>query len=161
MGSCETLSWLPFMGPELFVELHCHLSCCCLECTPQLQSSCSLLAAVLCSSTLLSTRSLQTPLKHTSSLQIVSGARDRTIKLWNTIGECKYTIGEPDGHTEWVSCVRFSPVTQNPIIVSAGWDRLVKVSLLPVLQNITNATNMGCCLQQGGWQAAHFSCEVY
>ncbi|CAK0740963.1 hypothetical protein CVIRNUC_001290 [Coccomyxa viridis] len=59
--------------------------------------------------------------------QIVSGARDRTIKLWNTIGECKYTIGEPDGHTEWVSCVRFSPVTQNPIIVSAGWDRLVKV----------------------------------
>ena len=62
-------------------------------------------------------------------MQIVSGARDRTIKLWNTIGECKYTIGEPDGHTEWVSCVRFSPVTQNPIIVSAGWDRLVKVSL--------------------------------
>ena len=60
-------------------------------------------------------------------MQIVSGARDRTIKLWNTIGECKYTIGEPDGHTEWVSCVRFSPVTQNPIIVSAGWDRLVKV----------------------------------
>ena len=36
-------------------------------------------------------------------MQIVSGARDRTIKLWNTIGECKYTIGEPDGHTEWVS----------------------------------------------------------
>ena len=63
-------------------------------------------------------------------MQIVSGARDRTIKLWNTIGECKYTIGEPDGHTEWVSCVRFSPVTQNPIIVSAGWDRLVKVSPL-------------------------------
>ena len=61
-------------------------------------------------------------------LQIVSGSRDRTIKLWNTLGECKYTIGEPDGHTEWVSCVRFSPVTTNPIIVSAGWDKLVKVS---------------------------------
>jgi len=59
--------------------------------------------------------------------QIVSGSRDRTIKLWNTLGECKYTIGEPDGHTEWVSCVRFSPVTQNPIIVSAGWDKAVKV----------------------------------
>jgi guanine nucleotide-binding protein subunit beta-2-like 1 protein len=59
--------------------------------------------------------------------QIVSGSRDRTIKLWNTLGECKYTIGEPDGHTEWVSCVRFSPVTTNPIIVSAGWDKLVKV----------------------------------
>lgn len=59
--------------------------------------------------------------------QIVSGSRDKTIKLWNTLGECKYTIGEPDGHTEWVSCVRFSPVTNNPIIVSAGWDKLVKV----------------------------------
>jgi len=62
----------------------------------------------------------------------VSGSRDKTIKLWNTLGECKYTIGEPDGHTEWVSCVRFSPVTTNPIIVSAGWDKLVKVTLLYV-----------------------------
>ncbi len=69
-------------------------------------------------------------------MQIVSGARDRTIKLWNTIGECKYTIGEPDGHTEWVSCVRFSPVTQNPIIVSAGWDRLVKVTSAPAARHM-------------------------
>lgn len=59
--------------------------------------------------------------------QIVSGSRDKTIKLWNTLGECKYTIGEPDGHTEWVSCVKFSPVQNNPIIVSAGWDKLIKV----------------------------------
>ncbi len=58
--------------------------------------------------------------------QIVSGARDKSIKLWNTLGECKYTLTE-DGHTEWVSCVRFSPNTANPIIVSVGWDRLVKV----------------------------------
>jgi guanine nucleotide-binding protein subunit beta-2-like 1 protein len=58
--------------------------------------------------------------------QIVSGSRDKTIKLWNTLGECKYTIDE-QGHTEWVSCVRFSPNIQNPIIVSAGWDKLVKV----------------------------------
>lgn len=58
--------------------------------------------------------------------QIVSGSRDKTIKLWNTLGECKYTI-EEGGHTEWVSCVRFSPNTQNPIIISAGWDKLVKV----------------------------------
>ncbi|KAL1395591.1 hypothetical protein pipiens_011138 [Culex pipiens pipiens] len=40
--------------------------------------------------------------------QIVSGSRDRTIKLWNTLAECKYTIQE-DGHSDWVSCVRFSP----------------------------------------------------
>jgi len=58
--------------------------------------------------------------------QIVSGSRDRTVKLWNTLGECKYTISE-DGHTEWVSCVRFSPNVAAPVIVSAGWDKLVKV----------------------------------
>mmetsp|Transcript_35680 Transcript_35680/g.77867 ORF Transcript_35680/g.77867 Transcript_35680/m.77867 type:complete len:316 (+) Transcript_35680:51-998(+) len=58
--------------------------------------------------------------------QIVSGSRDRTVKLWNTLGECKFTIVE-EGHTEWVSCVRFSPAPAAPVIVSAGWDRLVKV----------------------------------
>lgn len=58
--------------------------------------------------------------------QIVSGSRDRTIKLWNTLGDCKYTITDK-GHTDWVSCVRFSPNPQNPVIVSAGWDKLVKV----------------------------------
>lgn len=61
--------------------------------------------------------------------QIVSGSRDRTIKLWNTLGDCKYTITEK-GHTEWVSCVRFSPNPQNPVIVSAGWDKMVKVRLI-------------------------------
>jgi len=58
--------------------------------------------------------------------QIVSGSRDKTIKLWNTLGECKYTI-EEQGHTEWVSCVRFSPNVQTPMIVSGGWDKVVKV----------------------------------
>lgn len=58
--------------------------------------------------------------------QIVSGSRDKTIRLWNTLGQCKYTITD-DNHTEWVSCVRFSPNTQNPIIVSSGWDKIVKV----------------------------------
>lgn len=58
--------------------------------------------------------------------QIVSGSRDRSIKLWNTLGDCKYTITDK-GHTEWVSCVRFSPNPQNPVIVSSGWDKLVKV----------------------------------
>ena len=58
--------------------------------------------------------------------QIVSGSRDKTIKLWNTLGDCKYTITE-EGHGEWVSCVRFSPNPSNPVIVSAGWDRVVKV----------------------------------
>mmetsp|Transcript_13604 Transcript_13604/g.43464 ORF Transcript_13604/g.43464 Transcript_13604/m.43464 type:complete len:319 (+) Transcript_13604:49-1005(+) len=58
--------------------------------------------------------------------QIVSGSRDKTIKLWNTLGECQYTIRERC-HSEWVSCVRFSPAQTAPVIVSAGWDKLVKV----------------------------------
>jgi len=58
--------------------------------------------------------------------QIVSGSRDRTIKLWNTLGVCKYTI-QDEGHGDWVSCVRFSPNTANPIIVSSSWDKKVKV----------------------------------
>lgn len=58
--------------------------------------------------------------------QIVSASRDKTIKLWNTLGECKFTITD-DQHTEWISCVRFSPSPSNPLIVSAGWDGLVKV----------------------------------
>jgi guanine nucleotide-binding protein subunit beta-2-like 1 protein len=58
--------------------------------------------------------------------QIVSGSRDRTVKLWNTLGECKFTIID-EGHSEWVSCVRFPPTKNAPVIVSAGWDRVVKV----------------------------------
>ncbi|KAJ7975196.1 Guanine nucleotide-binding protein subunit beta-like protein [Quillaja saponaria] len=59
--------------------------------------------------------------------QIVSASRDRTIKLWNTLGECKYTIQDGEAHTEWVSCVRFSPNTHQPTIVSASWDKTIKV----------------------------------
>jgi len=58
--------------------------------------------------------------------QIVSGSRDKTIKLWNTLGECKYEIKD-ESHNGWVSSVRFSPNTQTPVIVSAGWDKVVKV----------------------------------
>ncbi|XP_061368892.1 uncharacterized protein LOC133311804 [Gastrolobium bilobum] len=53
--------------------------------------------------------------------QIASASRDRTIKLWNIQGECKYTVeereedgdeeeegdGEGDSHSDWVICVRF------------------------------------------------------
>ncbi|KAJ8430603.1 hypothetical protein Cgig2_021565 [Carnegiea gigantea] len=59
--------------------------------------------------------------------QIVSASRDKTIKLWNTLGECKFTIQDNDAHTDWVSCVRFSPNNQAPTIVSASWDRTVKI----------------------------------
>lgn len=60
--------------------------------------------------------------------QIVSGSRDRSIKVWNTLGQCKYTFTAKDnGHRDWVSCVRFSPSIEKPVLVSAGWDKLVKV----------------------------------
>uniref|UniRef100_A0A8C5G9H5 Small ribosomal subunit protein RACK1 n=1 Tax=Gouania willdenowi TaxID=441366 RepID=A0A8C5G9H5_GOUWI len=66
------------------------------------------------------------PLCWTHKGCIVSGSRDRTIKLWNTLGVCKYTIQE-ESHSDWASCVRFSPNSSNPIIVSCGWDKMVKV----------------------------------
>lgn len=59
--------------------------------------------------------------------QIISGSRDKTINLWNTVGLKKYTFSEDGAHTDWVSCVRFSPNVQAPVFVSAGWDKQVKV----------------------------------
>lgn len=73
--------------------------------------------------------------------QIVSGSRDRTIKLWNTLGDCKFTITDK-GHTEWVSCVRFSPNPQNPVIVSAGWDKLVKVRSAPLRSDLSRPRSL-------------------
>ncbi|KAI3886768.1 hypothetical protein MKX03_027224 [Papaver bracteatum] len=61
---------------------------------------------------------------------------DHTIKLWNTLGECKYTIQDGDSHTNWVSCVRFIPQTSSPTIVSASWDKTVKV------WNLTNCSSL-------------------
>lgn len=69
--------------------------------------------------------------------QIISGSRDKTVKLWNTLGECKYTF-EDQGHSEWVSCVRFSPNTAAPVVVSGGWDHLVKVWSLQTFKLKTN-----------------------
>ncbi|CAG7712169.1 unnamed protein product, partial [Allacma fusca] len=34
---------------------------------------------------------------------------------------------QEEGHSDWVSCVRFSPNIAQPIIVSCGWDKSVKV----------------------------------
>ncbi|KAG1330599.1 putative Guanine nucleotide-binding protein subunit beta-like protein [Cocos nucifera] len=77
--------------------------------------------------------------------QIVSASRDRSIKLWNTLGECKYTIQDADAHTNWVSCVRFSPNTSQPTIVSGSWDRAVKV------WNLTNCKLRSTLTGHGGY----------
>lgn len=70
--------------------------------------------------------------------QIVSGSRDRSLKLWNTVAECKYTM---TGHNDWVSCVRFSPATAQPVVVSCGWDRAVKVWNLSTGDNFCKIRN--------------------
>jgi guanine nucleotide-binding protein subunit beta-2-like 1 protein len=57
--------------------------------------------------------------------QIATGARDKDIKIWNTKGQCKYTV--EDKHNDWVSCVRFSPDTKNPLLASGSWDGQIKI----------------------------------
>lgn len=79
-----------------------------------------------------------------SNRQIVSCGRDKTMRVWNTLGECKYTIANTSDedtvqHTEWISCVRFSPNEKKTTVVSAGWDKLVKVWNL---QDCTLQTNL-------------------
>jgi len=59
--------------------------------------------------------------------QIISGGRDNKLKMWNVKGDCMYTMSDKDSHTDWVSCVRFSPAITAPLIVSGSWDNLVKV----------------------------------
>merc|ERR1712178_114403 len=61
--------------------------------------------------------------------QIISCGRDKTIKLRNTLGELKWTQDKTNksSHSEWVSTVKFSPTAQNPVIVSGGWDKQIKV----------------------------------
>jgi guanine nucleotide-binding protein subunit beta-2-like 1 protein len=58
--------------------------------------------------------------------QIASGGRDKNLKIWNTVGECKFTVDQHH-HTDWVSCVKFYQDVKTPIIVSASWDRTIKV----------------------------------
>ena len=58
--------------------------------------------------------------------QIASGGRDKNLKIWNTVGECKFTV-EQNAHTDWVSSVKFYQDTKNPIVVSASWDKTIKV----------------------------------
>lgn len=75
--------------------------------------------------------------------QIVSGGRDGALIMWNVKGE---RMGKADAHKDWVSCVRFSPATSNPVIVSGSWDNTVKVwdsnlSLIHTLSGHTAPVN--------------------
>lgn len=44
---------------------------------------------------------------------------------WSTRCVYKYTV-QDESHLEWVSCVCFSSSSSNTIIVTCGWDKLVK-----------------------------------
>lgn len=62
--------------------------------------------------------------------QIVSSSRDKTVKVWNTIGECMATL---KSHTDWVSAVRISPSDNSSTVLSASWDKTVKVCFPSIL----------------------------
>merc|ERR1712228_49327 len=63
----------------------------------------------------------------TDNRQIVSGSRDKSINVWNTIGALKHTMNDEDSHRDWVTCVQYSPNVDDPVIVSASRDNTVKV----------------------------------
>lgn len=58
--------------------------------------------------------------------QIASGGRDNNVKIWNTVGECKFTV-EEDKHDDWVSTVRYSPDAKNNVLATGSWDGTIKV----------------------------------
>jgi len=58
--------------------------------------------------------------------QILSAGADREIKLWNTLADCKFT-NDQHNHTDWVSCIRYSPVAKNAFFATCGWDVRLKI----------------------------------
>jgi len=58
--------------------------------------------------------------------QICSGSMDKSVKIWNIHGECKFTVDQ-NQHTDWVSCVRYFHDAKQPIVISASWDKTIKV----------------------------------
>jgi guanine nucleotide-binding protein subunit beta-2-like 1 protein len=58
--------------------------------------------------------------------QFMTGGLDNQIKVWNTKGQCKHTI-DKNQHTDAVSCVKFYHGQKNPIVVTASWDKSIKI----------------------------------
>ncbi|KAK2368825.1 guanine nucleotide-binding protein subunit beta protein [Trifolium repens] len=56
-------------------------------------------------------------------------SRSTTVRSCLLLVTARLRCGEQDGdaHSDWVCCVRFSSSTLRPTIVSASWDRTVKV----------------------------------
>jgi guanine nucleotide-binding protein subunit beta-2-like 1 protein len=66
--------------------------------------------------------------------QIISAGADRVVKLWNTLADNKFNT-EQSNHTDWVSCLRYSPNLKAPskapqfapYFASVGWDGRLKI----------------------------------
>lgn len=52
--------------------------------------------------------------------QIIPASRDCTVKLWNTLGDCKYNITDDDAHNNWAGCAGFNCNVLQPTICSSG-----------------------------------------
>ncbi|KAL7238557.1 hypothetical protein ACSBR2_004614 [Camellia fascicularis] len=61
-----------------------------------------------------------------STIAISSRPQEIDRKPWNNLGKYKYTIQDGDAYSDWVSCVRFSPNSLQPMIVSS-WDRTLNI----------------------------------
>jgi len=57
---------------------------------------------------------------------ILSAGCEKTVKLWNVRGDCKWT-SEQRNHSDWVSRVRYSPTQKLPYFATVGWDGKLKV----------------------------------
>ncbi|VAH10939.1 unnamed protein product [Triticum turgidum subsp. durum] len=81
-----------------------------------------------------------------NSPYIVSGSRDKSLLVWDLTNPVQSLgDGTGEGHTGWVSCVRFSPNIQQPTIVSGSWDKTVKV------WNLTNCKLRSTLAGHGGY----------
>jgi len=63
---------------------------------------------------------------HPNDRQFITGGLDHNIKVWNTKGECKHTV-DKNQHTDAVSCVKFYHAHKPEIVVTASWDKTIKV----------------------------------
>lgn len=57
--------------------------------------------------------------------------------------KCVCLLFQEEGHSDWVACVRFSPNTANPIIVSSSWDKKVKVFVFFMFRCLTYSYSYG------------------
>eukprot|EP01090_Pellita_catalonica_P010875 TRINITY_DN22327_c0_g1_i1.p1 TRINITY_DN22327_c0_g1~~TRINITY_DN22327_c0_g1_i1.p1 ORF type:complete len:309 (+),score=31.59 TRINITY_DN22327_c0_g1_i1:35-928(+) len=55
---------------------------------------------------------------------IITASRDRTIKIWNTLGQCKWSTPLSDSHTFPISSIALGPKN---ILVTGGYDKNAKV----------------------------------